>query len=584
MMTRLARLNHAFAVAAALAILPVVGTAQTDAPAETVDAGAYLAARSAAVNNYYAEGSQWFARALLSDPGNGALLEGLVVSEIGRGEIAAAGEAAVRLTAAGGRSIAANIALLARDAQAEDYAALLAAPPEREIGNLIDQLVRAWAEFGNGRMNEALAGFDALIATDGLKAFGLYHKALALAAVGDFEGADAILSGRSNGPLVVNRRGVIAHIQILSQLERFDDALTLIDNSFGAEADPQLTQMRAALGARTPIAFDGVTTARDGIAEVFFTLAVALDGEADAGYTLLYARVAAYLDPAQTEATLLSAGLLERQGQLDLAEVAYASIPPENPAYYTAEMGRANILFAQDKKDESVAALKALTALHPDLSIVHVAYGDTLRRMDQFQTAAAAYSAAIALIGEPSEQHWGLFYARAVAYERAGKWPEAEADFRKALSLSPDQPQVLNYLGYSFVDRGENLTEALGMIERAVAARPDAGYIIDSLAWAYYRLGRYTDAAVQMERASLLEPVDAVVTDHLGDVYWAVGRKLEARFQWRRALSFAPEEKDATRIRRKLDVGLDVVLSEEGAPPLLAVDPVKAVEPDPNGN
>ncbi len=562
-----ARLLQALGCVAALTFGPAASWAQTD----DGDAGAYLAARSAAVNDSYSEGARWFARALQADPGNGALLEGLVVSEIGQGRLDAAADAAQRLSGAGGRSLAANIALVAKDAKAEDYAALLNAPEDRAVGNLLDLLVKAWAEFGVGRMTDAVAGFDALAASDGMKAFGLYHKALALAAVGDFEGADAILSGRAAGPLVVNRRGVIAHIQILSQLERFDEATVLIDQSFGTEPEPQLAALRAMLAARKPIAFDVVTTGRDGIAEVFFTLAAALNGEAEDGYTLLYARVAADLSPAHTEARLLTADLLEKQGQMELAREVYSQFSPEDPAFYSAEIGRAGTLDALGQKDEALAVLKALTISHPDLGVVHMAYGDALRRAEDFDGSAAAYSAAIAMINAPEERHWGLYYSRGVAFERGKKWPQAEADLRMALNLSPDQPQVLNYLGYSFVDRAENLPEALGMIERAVAARPDAGYIIDSLGWAYYRQGRYEDAVGQMERASLLEPVDAVVTDHLGDVYWAVGRKLEARFQWRRALSFEPEDKDAIRIRRKLEVGLDAVLAEEGAPALNAV-------------
>ena len=553
--------------AAFIAAVPLAGSAQQT----TGDAGSYLAARLAASDNNYREGERWFSRALEADPDNQSLLEGLVVSQIGLGQIDGAAEAAARLTALGGRSITSSIALVARDAKAEDYDALLAAPENRKIGNLIDQLIVAWAEFGKGRMSEAVAAFDGIAASDGLKAFGLYHKALALAAVGDFEGADAILSGRVAGPLVINRRGIVAHIQILSQLERFDEATALLDRSFGTDADPLSSGLRASLIARKPIPFDAVTSARDGIAEVFFTLAAALNGEAEDGYTLLYARVASYLNPAHTEALLLTAGLLEQQEQLDLAGEVYAAVPPENPAFYTAEIGRANTLYAQGQKDEALAALKALTQSHPDLILVHMAYGDALRREEQFEASATAYDAAAQLVATPDERHWGLFYSRGVAFERSGQWPKAEADFRKALELSPNQPQVLNYLGYSLVDRGEKLDEALALIERAVAERPDAGYIIDSLGWAYFRLGRYADAVGQMERASLLEPVDPVVTDHLGDVYWAVGRTLEARFQWRRAASFDPDEKEALRIRRKLEVGLDVVLEEEGAPPLSAV-------------
>jgi len=169
------------------------------------------------------------------------------------------------------------------------------------------------------------------------------------------------------------------------------------------------------------------------------------------------------------------------------------------------------------------------------------------------------------LIGQPERRHWFLFYVRGIAYERSGRWEEAERDFRKALELEPDQPNVLNYLGYSLVEKGIKLDEALEMIRKAVEKRPNDGYITDSLGWALYRLGRYEEAVEPMERAVELTPLDPVINDHLGDVYWMVGRKREARFQWKRALSFGPDEKDAARIRRKLEVGLDKVLEEERA-------------------
>jgi Flp pilus assembly protein TadD len=184
-----------------------------------------------------------------------------------------------------------------------------------------------------------------------------------------------------------------------------------------------------------------------------------------------------------------------------------------------------------------------------------------------------AYDRALEFTEDGARSEWFLHYARGISHEREKNWDNAEADFRAALALNPDQPQVLNYLGYSLVERKEKLDEALDMIERAVAAQPQSGYIVDSLGWVLYRLGRYEEAVEHMERAVALMPVDPVVNDHLGDVYWAVGRYREADFQWKRALSFIdPEdtdgEADPVRIRRKIDVGLDLVLDEEGAPPL----------------
>jgi len=551
---------------AALMALPVAAQEREG------NAGAYLAARMAAMENDYREAALWYGRLIETGSNDPGTLEGAMIAHLGMGEMDRAGELARQIIQKGGRSQPTFIAMLIDQSAREDYAQLIAdIQAGRSVGKLLDDLVTAWARLGDGRMSDAVGAFDAIAKAPGLEAFGLYHKALALASVGDFEGADNILSGREAGTIALMRRGAIAHAQVLSQLERNADALALLDRMFGSEPDPQIDALRARLEAGEPVPFDIVRNAKDGIAEVFFTLASALRGEAEDGYTLIYARAAAYLRGDFSEATLLAAGLLESLGQPELAGEAYAGIAQDDPVYHVAEIGRADTLRASGKTEAALEVLLALTRSHGNLIEVHSAYADALRREERFADAIPVYSRAIEMVEEPEQRHWTLFYSRGISNERAGNWPEAEADFRRALELNPDQPQVLNYLGYSFVDRGENLEEALGMIERAVAAQPDAGYIIDSLAWALFRLGRYEEAVEPMERASLLEPVDPVVTDHLGDVYWAVGRKLEARFQWHRALSFEPEEDEAIRIRRKLEVGLDAVLAEEGAKPLTEV-------------
>ena len=543
------------------------------AMAQEGDAGAYLAATVAASEADYRAAAAWYARAMLADPTNPGLLEGAVVANLGIGEMGLAADAARRLMATGAKSQSAYIAQVAHLAQAQDYEGILALRKAgHSAGALLDDMLSAWASLGLGRMADSLETFDKIAATKGLEAFGLYHKALALASAGDFEGADEILSGRASGPLIVMRRGVLAHVEILSQLERNPDAIALLDRSFTPGNDLQVDDMRRRLAAGEPLPFDITRNATDGMAEVFFTMATALNGEADDGYTMIYTRVASYLRPDHTEAILMTAALLEQQGQHDLATEVYAKIAPTDPAFHFAELGRADATYAAGRKDAALEILQGLARTHGHLLTVQVALGDGLRRVERFADALKAYDTAIAMIPTPGPQHWTLFYSRGICQERLGSVDAAEADMRKALQLEPDQPQVLNYLGYSLVDRGEKLDEALSMIERAVAAQPDSGYIIDSLAWAYYRLGRYADALKPMEQASLLEPVDAVVTDHLGDVYWAVGRTREAEFQWHRALSFAPLEKDAARIRLKLEKGLDAVLASEGAPPLTRVD------------
>jgi tetratricopeptide (TPR) repeat protein len=549
--------------------------------ADDLDAGAYLAARVAEAQNDFKAATAWYGQAIMADGGNPQLLEGAILAELGTGDFALAIEAAKRLQALGGEpNQLAAVALLSDQAQREDYAAILAdIEAGTPIGELVSDLAGAWAKVGEGKMSEAIEMFDEISKTKGMEAFGHFHKALALASVGDFEGADEILSGRAAGPIFVMRRGVFAHVEILSQLERNADALALLDRSFGKNPDPLVDSLRRRLEAGEPIPFQTVRTARDGIAEVFYSVSTALNGEADPVYTLLHLRVATYLRPDHSDAVLLTADVLEMLKQYGLAAETYASFGPEDPNFVAAEIGRAGSLRAEGNPDAAIEALQALARSHGDLLQVQYALGDMLRMEERFDEAEVAYTAAIDLLPEVGENDWVLFFYRGIAHEQSKDWAPAEADFRRALDLNPTQPQVLNYLGYGLVDRGEKLEEALGMIKKAVAGDPKQGYIIDSLAWAYFKLGRYAEALEPMERASLLEPVDPIVTDHLGDVYWMNDRKLEARFQWRRALSFEPTEKDKARIIRKLEIGLDGVMAEE-AKAELTKKPVEAAGND----
>ena len=539
-------------------------------------AGPYLAGRVASIQSDYAAAADYFARSLVGDPTNTQLMENAILSQIGMGEFDRALTIAKGLDAAKVKSGLADLAVLASLAKQGQYDAAIAELDKgRSAGALLDGLYRGWAKLGGGQMSEAATAFDEVAKQKGLGGFALYHKALALASVGDFEGADKILSGDEAGPLRATRRSVIAHAEVLSQLERNKDAVELIDKLFGTSLDPTVSAMRADLEAGKTVPFTLISGPVDGLAEVFYSVAAALSedgpgvGQSSNADVLMFSRAAIYLRPDLSEAVLLAASNLEAQGQHDMAIAAYQLIKPGTPAYVAASLGRVDALIADDRSDAAIEALEQLAQSQPDLIEVWVSLGDTLRQNERFVDAIAAYDSAVALIDKPLPDHWVVFYARGICHERQKTWDKAEADFRKALELSPDQPQVLNYLGYSYLEKNTNLDEAMSMIERAAKARPEEGAIIDSLGWALYRLGRYPEAEVQMERAIQLMPVDPVVNDHLGDVYWAVGRRREAEFQWKRALSFKPETEDeAARIRRKLDVGLDTVLQEEGAEPL----------------
>ncbi|WP_370541683.1 tetratricopeptide repeat protein [Actibacterium sp. 188UL27-1] len=532
-------------------------------------AGAYLAARHASFFSDHRAAAEYYIKALARDRTNPMLLENAVLAYTGLGQVERAVPIARQMQISGIDSQVGHMIVLAGQLNDENYRqALDDLEAGRSIGPLVDGLVKAWGHVALGDAAAAAAAFDEAASATGLKAFGLYHKALAMAAMGKFEEADAIFAGDEGGPLRLTRRGTMAYAQVLSQLDRNQDALDIITRAYGTDLDPGLSQLVESLGAGEKLPFTQISSGNDGLAEVFYTVAGALRGEAADSYTLLYSRIAEYLRPNHTDAILLTAGLLESQKQYDLATETYDRVQRDHPAYHAAELGRAEALRRSGKPDAATEVLKQLTETHASLPAVHITLGDVLRQQERYGEASVAYDAAIELIDDPRENHWIVFYARGIAHERTDQWNEAEPDFRKALELRPDQPQVLNYLGYSMVEMQTDLEEALEMIQRAVAARPDSGYITDSLGWVLYRMGRYEEAVTHLERATELMPVDPIVNDHLGDAYWAVGRKIEAAFQWNRAMSFDPEPEEAERIRRKLEVGLDEVLAEEGEPPL----------------
>ncbi len=569
-------LNLRAAVAALVASLTVSVAAPMPVHA-TSFSGAYLAGRQAMFDDDFAAAADYYRRALGFDPDNAALMEKAVQSLMALGRFDEAVPIARRIEEQGLRSQAAHMVVLADLVIRGEFATILQRGPDQGgVGPLVDGLVQAWAQLGAGSVKKGLARFDRVAEESGVRGFAMYHKALALASVGDFEGAEAVFSGESGSDSLISRRAVLARTRILSQLGRNDDALQMLADAFSGGTDPALTAVadQLASGARLP--FDMVRSPREGIAEVFHSIGAALDGDAADEYVLLYARMAAFLDPMNLDAQIMAARILERLGQHDLAVEAYKQIPADSPEHFAAELGRAEVLRQAGKIDAAIEVLEQLSRSAPQQPQVASSLGDLLRQQDDYAGAEKAYTRALELTDEDSPGRWFLHYARGIARERQDKWPEAEADFRTALELNPGQPQVLNYLGYSMVEKGVNLDEALALIEKAVEARPDSGYIVDSLGWVLFRLGRYEEAVAHMEKAVELMPVDPVVTDHLGDVYWAVGRYREARFQWRRALSFIPADEenpdvDPDRIRRKLEVGLDRVLAEEGAPPLLKV-------------
>ena len=543
---------------------PSIGAAQDTGPGL---AGAYLAARAAVIDGNHRTAAVYFENALAADPGNPMLVGNALFANAALGQWARAETIADMLGPEGDAQELVNLVRMVRGLSVGDLIGARAAiEAGRGAGPLIDPLALAWIYLGEGDMRRATDAFRAVAQDDGLADIAYTHLALARAAVGDFEGADAIFSGDEFGALAVSERSIRARAEVLVQLDRAEAALQLLDFFTQGLPDPALLALRNRIAAQTSVPPYGfLTNAQQGLAEVFYTMAEAL--AADAGSNslpLLYARAANGIDPSHTDALILTGRLLADSEQFGLAAEAYGQVPLGDAVYTEAQLGRADAYFDDGRQDEAVAVLQSLAADMPELATVHAAYADVLRRTDRCAEAVTAYTAALDLVDITQSRNWFLYYARGICRENLDDFDGSEVDFRQALVLNPEQPLVLNNLGYSLVEQRRNLDEALGMIERAVQGQPDSGYIVDSLGWVLYRLGRFEEAVAPMERAVSLLPNDPIINDHLGDVYWMVGRQREARFQWERALSFEPEDAEADRIRRKLDIGLDRVLAEEG--------------------
>ncbi len=530
--------------------------------------GVFLAGRHAMLRNDAEAAARYFDRAAQLSPRQAEFRERATFYAAASGDLAAAEAHAAKLLELDpenkiAQTVAAAQALRAgRTAEARS---LLEGPGQGTAGELLRTLLKGWIAAAEGDRDAAEGAFSRTGDQPFLKLVGRYHAALLALSAGDHAAAvDAFeesiaLVGRPTA------RMTLGYAAALQGAGRSDDARERIEAAFAATpTEPMIRVAREALEQGAPIPAP-VSAPSDGAAEAFYDVGYALAGEDEEQYGLFLVRLGASLRPDFDEALLLAGELQDRLDQHEAAAAIFAQIAPASPHYGAAQVSRAISLARLDREDEGLEALRRLAARSPEDPTVHFAMGDFFQRNDAFEACARAYEAGLARLESVSERYWRSYFRLGACYERSGDWDRAEENLQKALELRPNQADVLNYLGYSLVEQGRRLDEARALIEKAVAASPQSGYIVDSLGWVLYRTGDFEGAVVQLERAAELEPTEPVINDHLGDALWRVGRKNEARFHWSRALSFDPEEKDRLRIERKLEVGLDAVLDEESA-------------------
>lgn len=522
--------------------------------------GSYLAGRLARNDHDTASAARFFSSALLGDPENAQLLRETYMAMHAEGRMAEATRLAERLIEVRPNAPIAALTLAVDDIVREDYADArlqLEAMPRQGYNSLLAPLLTAWAAAGEGRLDIAEESLGSLTQSETFSVFREFHGALIRDLFGEIEGAEAAyriaLEGQPGGSI----RVVMALGSFYERQNARAQALEVYEGYRRENPDTVwLEAAMARLEAGAP-ADRMVSDARDGASEVLFGVASALYQEDALEAAMLYLRLALHLRPDHDAGYQLLGEILEALDRPDEAIAAYETIDPSSPLKWTGRMRVANVLDSIGRIDEAAAWLREMAAERRDRADALIALGDMLRGRERWAEAVEAYDEALVRIEKFEQRHWRALYARGIALERSKQWARAEKDFLDALDLVPDQPFVLNYLGYSWVDQGVNLDRAYALIERAVDLRPNDGYIIDSLGWALYRLGRYDDAVLHLERAVELRPEDPTLNEHLGDAYWQVGRQTEARFQWLRALSLTPEEPGiVANIQEKLEAGI----------------------------
>ena len=530
--------------------------------------GSYLAGQLARRDNDMDAAAKYFSRTLAEDPDNLELLRQAFLAVNAEGREAEAVAIARRMVDVRPKDSIGGVALMVDAIKRGETAAArsrLEALPKDGYNTLLVPLLQAWLQVADGDTLGAMEILDKLAESEGFAVFRQYHSALVQDIAGNAGEADAaygfIVMSESGG----SYRSVAGYGSFLERAGRIDEARELYESYI--ETNPSVIWFEPSIarletGVRPP---PTVRNARDGAAEVLFGIASALYQENALDAAMLYARLAGYLRPGFDAVNLLIGDIFEVHGRPEESIAAYRAVPLNSPLNWSVRLRIANNLDALDRTDEAVAHLRAMADERPDRSDALLALGNLLRAKERWSDAVAAYDEGLARIGDREPRHWRSLYARGIALERSRQWPRAEKDFLEALDLAPDQPSVLNYLGYSWVDQGINLDKALGFIERAVELRPEDGYIIDSLGWALYRLGNFEDATRQLERAVERRPDDPTINDHLGDAYWRVGRYVEARYQWRRALVLEPTEEGAVaNIEAKLRDGLSPLAVADG--------------------
>lgn len=524
--------------------------------------GSYLAGRFARAEHATGDAANFYRSALQQDPVSDVLLEQSFLMEASEGHFEGAVELAKKLVEKQPKH---RMARLLLGLKAFDQGDLKAAETHFKsagsgpIGELTSAIAQAWVVLADGDTSRALKKLKLQRQAEWAQFYLQYHKAL----IADIGGRKSVARDAFNR--VFNQdsrtlRTTLAFARHAAHGNDFRQAKSILRSHLEAtngDGHPLARELLDEVGSSSKMDLL-ITTPRQGLAEVFYGLGEALTSEGGVSIGILYLQMALFLDPQQPFALAALANAHETTKRYEEAIEIYERIPDGTRLQSAIDIRKGLNLNSLDRVDEAEALLERVSNENPKNIKALEALGNIMRSRKRYEEAAGYYTRVINSLGDPDASDWVHFYSRGTCYERLKKWPEAEEDLQQAVKLNPDQPLALNYLGYSWIDQNRNLQEGLKLIEKAVALKPDDGYIVDSLGWAHYQIGNYSRAVGLLEQAVELRPEDPVLNDHLGDAYWRVGRHREARFQWDQAVSLNPEPEDLVQLQKKLAEGLPI--------------------------
>src|ERR1700726_278491 len=521
--------------------------------------GSYLAARHASVERDANSAAAFYRSALRSDPKNNELLDRAFISSLADGDIDEAVKLADRILTLDKSNHVARLVVGVRDLKLKKYAAAqlnINQSIRGPITDLVATLLSGWASYGAGDTKTAVANIDKLTGPEWYPIFKDLHSGMILELAGKEKDAGVRLE-RAYKLDDSMLRVADDYARWLTR-NKDDAAATAVYEAFEKKlprhplVQEDLRETRA--GKKLSPLVDSPQT---GAAEALYGIGATLTRRGGEDLALVYLQLSLYLSSDLPLALLSLADLYESVKKPQMAIKVYERVPASSPLKRNAQIQLATDLDAADRSDEAIKILKSVIAEDSkDLEAI-MALGNIERGRKKFADCAQTYSQGIDVLPDATDKANSVYYYyRGICEERSHQWPKAEADMKKALELLPDQPNVLNYLGYSWIDQGVNLDDGMKMIRRAVEQRADDGYIVDSLGWAYYRLGNMEEGGKQIEAAVELKPEDPTINDHLGDAYWRVGRGLEAKFQWAHARDLKPEPEDLPKIEEKIANGL----------------------------